>query len=107
QSRGKARAEDARKQMTPERYQQIRSLFLAALELPANERPGFLQKSCQDDLSLRREVESLIVAHEGAESFLEVSPTPLVADQLLEETQLQNGDSIVLLVRAPVPGTFI
>jgi serine/threonine protein kinase len=53
--------------MTPERYEQIDDLVAAALELEASQRKAFLDKACAGDALLRREVESLIAAHEQAE----------------------------------------
>ena len=45
--------------MTPERWQQIKVVLEGALDLPAEERSGFVAKLCSDD-DLRREVESLL-----------------------------------------------
>src|SRR5688572_22061088 len=66
--------------MTPEQYQQVGRLFQAALELEADERAGFLTQACGGDEQLRREVESLIGAHEQAGSFM-AAPAPEVAAQ--------------------------
>jgi len=46
--------------MRPERWQQVEELFHAALECEPERRTAFLAKACQDDLELRREVESLL-----------------------------------------------
>lgn len=45
--------------MTPERWQQIKVMLEGALELPQEERSGFVAKLCSDD-GLRREVESFL-----------------------------------------------
>lgn len=45
--------------MTSERHAQIKELFLAACERPAEERSAFLGRVCGEDEELRREVESL------------------------------------------------
>jgi eukaryotic-like serine/threonine-protein kinase len=60
-------------QMTPERYQQIGRLLDAAMERAPGERAAFLAEACYEDEALRREVESLLEAHEQAGSFIEVS----------------------------------
>jgi serine/threonine-protein kinase len=50
--------------MDSRRWDQIHDLFLAALEQPASARDRFLQERCGDDAELRREVASLLAAHE-------------------------------------------
>jgi len=57
--------------MTPERYQQIKNLFHAALEREPGERAAFLDQACAHDPSLRAEVETLLAAAEPAEGFIE------------------------------------
>ena len=46
--------------MTPERLREIERLFHEARERPSAERDAFLARVCADDLTLRREVESLL-----------------------------------------------
>ncbi|HTZ99550.1 MAG TPA: serine/threonine-protein kinase, partial [Candidatus Aquilonibacter sp.] len=61
--------------MTPERWREVKKVLAAALEKTPSERVAYLDRTCPDP-SLRREVESLILAHEhGDTSFME-SPTP-------------------------------
>jgi eukaryotic-like serine/threonine-protein kinase len=55
--------------MGRERWQQIDTIFQAALELAPSERAAFLDDACRGDAALRSEVESLI-AHDQAESFM-------------------------------------
>jgi serine/threonine protein kinase/tetratricopeptide (TPR) repeat protein len=50
--------------MTPERWQQIKPLFNAAIDLPAGEREGYLRNACGSDSELLREITSLLAAHE-------------------------------------------
>jgi len=57
--------------VNPERWQQLRELFYRALEQDPADRPAFLDKECGQDTELRREVESLLASHEGADDFLE------------------------------------
>src|SRR5947208_8094753 len=45
--------------VTSERWKQIEALFEQTLELPETERGKFLEKRCNGDEELRREVESL------------------------------------------------
>jgi serine/threonine-protein kinase len=49
--------------MTPQRHQQIKRLFLAAVELAPNEVQPFLDSACGGDEELRSEVQSLIEHH--------------------------------------------
>lgn len=68
--------------MTPERWQQIDSLFHATLELEPVERVGFLTTACAGDESLRCEVESLMTFHYQAQSFIEMPPGDVAAELL-------------------------
>ncbi len=54
-----------------------RDLFLSALELPPEQRPGFLAVGYGGDTELRAEVERLLAANAEPDSLLEpASPTP-------------------------------
>ncbi|PYL27118.1 MAG: serine/threonine protein kinase, partial [Verrucomicrobia bacterium] len=57
--------------MTPERWKEIEAVFEKALDLPTNARTAFLEKSCNGDEELRREVESLLESHASAGSFID------------------------------------
>jgi hypothetical protein len=46
-------------------------IFTEALRLPVGERAAFLERACEGDENLRREVEALLSAHERVGSFLE------------------------------------
>jgi serine/threonine protein kinase/TolB-like protein/Flp pilus assembly protein TadD len=79
--------------MKPERWGQVDKLFQAALALDPLERAAFLDHACKVDAALRREVESLIAAHEQAGSFisspaLEANPSLItgdLADSILQQ----------------------
>src|SRR6185436_1295710 len=60
--------------MTPERWQQIEELFHSALERAPETRAGFLGEACRGDVELRRRIDSLLVAHEAANTFIEDPP---------------------------------
>src|SRR5215472_9633281 len=55
--------------MTSDRWEQIFTLFDAALARPEAERAAFLADHCGDDAYMRQEVESLLSAHGDAEGF--------------------------------------
>ncbi|MGE0130691.1 MAG: protein kinase [Blastocatellales bacterium] len=56
--------------MTSERWRHIEELYYAALEIAEPERGVFLAQACGADEELRREVESLLAAHDRAGSFI-------------------------------------
>ena len=57
--------------VTPERYQQIKALYHAALERAAEERAPFVAQACGDDGELRAEVESLLSADGETHGFVD------------------------------------
>jgi predicted ATPase/serine/threonine protein kinase len=79
--------------MTPERYEKVGQLFHAALELPRENRAAFLSGACAGDPELRREVESLVAAHDQAGDFVARPPTDVVANWLVrrEEPEAISG----------------
>jgi serine/threonine protein kinase/Tfp pilus assembly protein PilF len=72
--------------MTPERWHRIKELFESALERPPEERYAFLDRACDGDEFLRKEVESLITSHEQTGSFID-SPAYELGAELLTEDQ--------------------
>src|SRR5918911_1583926 len=67
--------------MRPERWQQISTVFQAALARGPAERAAFLREACADDDSLRREVEALLSSYGRADDFIE-QPAAEVAARL-------------------------
>ncbi len=57
--------------MNGERWQEIEALFQQAAELTAPQRRPFLDRACNGDDELRRQVESLLAADGAADGFLE------------------------------------
>jgi serine/threonine protein kinase/dienelactone hydrolase len=49
--------------LTPERWQEVKKVFAAALDQPPEERSAYLDRACAEP-EVRREVESLIAAHD-------------------------------------------
>jgi WD40 repeat protein len=66
--------------LTPERWQQVESVFELVADLPASERGPKLDAACGEDDELREEVESLLSAMEGAPTRIQA-----VIDQQVEE----------------------
>jgi non-specific serine/threonine protein kinase/serine/threonine-protein kinase len=54
-------------ELTPERWHKIKDLLATVIQLPAKDRPAYLDKTCAGDAGLRAELESLIAAHEIAQ----------------------------------------
>ncbi len=57
--------------MTPEQYERVREVFLAARETPPERRGEFLGRTCGGDDGLRAEVESLLANDALADTFLQ------------------------------------
>src|SRR5947207_1700348 len=72
--------------MTPDRYQQIKEVFHAAVGREASERPAFLDRVCDGEPELRSDVEKLLAAQECADAFIE-APVLQAAAQLLARDQ--------------------
>ncbi|KAF0212846.1 MAG: hypothetical protein FD167_5305, partial [bacterium] len=78
--------------MTPERWQQIKSLIEIALEQPSETRMEFLAKVCGDDKKLYQEVFPLILAESEMASFLEIPPTPTINSSYANTLRYSNDD---------------
>jgi len=77
------------------RYQRVKSILLAALDVPASERPAYVASACQDDEALRAEVESLL-AYEAGDDFLEPVLDRVVSDPLgAVDSAASDVDAIV------------
>ena len=70
-----------------EQWPRVKELFAAAVELPADERAALLDRACEGDSTLRKEVESLLDSDEQAEGFIEKSAFALPGDLLAEEAE--------------------
>jgi tRNA A-37 threonylcarbamoyl transferase component Bud32 len=65
--------------MTPERFQKVGELYDRATELDPARRNAFLLEACAGDEELRREVESLLAAHENAGDFIDQPAVEIAA----------------------------
>ena len=57
--------------MTPERWQKVEEIFQAAVELLPEERARYIAQVCQNDTTLRQDVESLLSQHDSAGELLD------------------------------------
>ncbi len=70
--------------MTDLDWQRVKSTLQAALDVPAESRAALLDRLCAEDAALRREVESLLLSHARAGSFLSGPAGPEPAPALPE-----------------------
>ena len=63
--------------MPPSRWERIEDLFAACTGKQAGERSALLDRECAGDPELRREVESLLSAHDTPEGVLDAPPSVL------------------------------
>src|SRR5262245_44530812 len=64
---------------------QIKEVYNRALDLGGDEREGFLAETCGDDDYLRREVQSLLSAHEDAGTFLQSPAVKIAAREIVAD----------------------
>src|SRR5262245_26569595 len=68
--------------MKPDRWDQIKRLYLATLEKEVAQRDAFLTEVCSGDEELRREINSLLAYENKAERFIESSAFEAAAKAL-------------------------
>jgi eukaryotic-like serine/threonine-protein kinase len=72
-------------------WQKIEELFVAALEVAPAERTAWLDRQCEGDAALLREVGSLLAAEIESADFLHGSPLPKITSLLLDETETSRA----------------
>jgi len=82
--------------MDPNRWRQIEDLYHLALEKPAQERAGFLDRACSADPSLRQELESLLAIADGADAYVKAA---------VREASFSARDPAAMAPSAPNPGS--
>lgn len=70
----------SRHSISAERWEQIKNVFHAALELEGAERASYLDREYGNDIELRQQVSSLLDSHENATDFMETPAVALVGD---------------------------
>ena len=78
--------------MTPERWQQVKQIFDSAIRLAEPDREAFLSSACSDNQSLRKEVASLIEAHEKDGSFID--RPAFEKSKLFQLSELKPGQAV-------------
>ena len=83
------------KKMNPERWQKIKSLFLDALRHPPEKRASFLDKNCDGNADIRREVEALLASDGEAKSFLKgLAVNEVAAALVYQPDELRTGQRL-------------
>ncbi|MDX2044080.1 MAG: protein kinase [Acidobacteriota bacterium] len=84
--------------MTPDQWKKIDELLDAALDLPSERHAAYLDEVCEGDEELRRELSSLLAAHEKAGSFIETTPaegiSTVFSERGLDQTQTLVGRTL-------------
>src|SRR5262245_30782981 len=104
--------------MDAKQWGQIKEIYDRALDLYGEERDSFLAEACGEDDDLRREVESLLAAHDDAGSFLqspavEGAAREIVADEVSSPTvqligrELANYKIVSLLGRGGMGEVYL
>src|SRR5678816_1200714 len=79
--------------MKPDRWKQIERIYYDAIECAPENRSAFLDEACQEDLDLRREVESLISSSQKAEDFILV-PAIHYSSNTVRNSEIKTGPVI-------------
>ena len=88
--------------MNAERFQQVEQLYYLALKFSAAERAGFLAEACGTDEELRREVESLLAAHDEAGSFIAGNAVEDHAERLVSPKQVSSEEDATAMLPNPL-----
>ncbi|MGI9174442.1 MAG: tetratricopeptide repeat protein [Rhodothermales bacterium] len=78
-----------------ERWNRVHAVFDRALDLPAEARLPYLQKTCDLDETLRQEVEELLRATSPADDFLETPLSDLIRAMLDEIEPAEAAESAI------------
>jgi serine/threonine protein kinase/formylglycine-generating enzyme required for sulfatase activity len=77
--------------MDAARYQQVKAIFHAAVELPPAERASLVRERCGADTELARQVDQLLTSHANAPEFLETPAMKIKASDLVQEAPSSPG----------------
>ncbi|MGI9518850.1 MAG: serine/threonine-protein kinase, partial [Pirellulaceae bacterium] len=75
------------------RDQQINELFLAACDMPVDQRSEYLDEACQGDSQLRDDVESLL-DHDDPSSLIESGPTNITSEHRSDQQSSQRQQAL-------------
>ena len=72
-------------------WEKAKRIFADAIKVAPDERLQYLDEVCAADADTRREVESLLVSFDDAESFMETPAVGEVADVIRQDKKLETG----------------
>jgi serine/threonine protein kinase/Tfp pilus assembly protein PilF len=81
--------------MTPELYHRLNQLFDAAVALPIEKRPAFVNEACAGDPELRRHLEALLAAHDESTGTLDAPLLNLRDLYPAKQRTLADGELIL------------
>src|SRR5438552_5576638 len=80
--------------MTAQQYERLTELFHAVLEIAPDQRAAFLDQVSDGDADLRRELESLLAAHEQRAAYTEKPPDDIAAGMFLAQHDIGAAASL-------------
>jgi serine/threonine protein kinase len=80
--------------MPDQQWENLKDMFHAALALAPGERPAYLDRASNGDISLRRAVESLLKSHEETGNFVDAPAYQAAAEMLVDGVDLKAGKNI-------------
>ena len=79
--------------MSDPHWESLKEIFHAAIALPVQERPAYLDRACDSDTELRRAVESLLKSHEET-GFVDQPAYQAAADMLVAVSNFKTGQTV-------------
>lgn len=82
--------------MIMNRWEQVKRIFGAALELPEEQRPEFVKQACSGDLEMHAEILTLLAANQSMGSFMEdpVTRALPIPTTLENQSNLRSGETL-------------
>src|SRR5262245_62629662 len=75
-------------------WESMKEIFHAALALPVDERPAYVDRVCKGDMALRRAVESLLKSHEETDNFVDAPAYQAAAQMLADDDKFKGGQTV-------------
>jgi serine/threonine protein kinase len=80
--------------MSDPHWESLKEIFHAALALPVQERPAYLDRACDGNESLRQAVHSLIKSHEETTNFVDAPAYQAAAEMLAGNHEFKAGHTV-------------
>jgi serine/threonine protein kinase/dipeptidyl aminopeptidase/acylaminoacyl peptidase len=80
--------------MPDPRWENLKEIFHAALDLPVQERAAYVEKASNGDPVLRQAVESLLKSHEETNNFIDSPAYQAAADMLVDDNDLKANQVV-------------